>query len=300
MDTIERFNPVTNKLTKALADQTAHRTYVVAAPARAAEILGSFESASMAEHYVRTHNDTHPWTDGSSKARVIAARLNLIGGKSSSVARLLVVRGLVEREDITLFEFGPDAHHYLTQDSRDEITREMVEVPFFAHDQFIPAPAASDGHWSPMFFTADLVLFAEPGEQAFDSNARRVLLIRRSPTSEAFPGCWALPGGFVDPGEDSAAAALRELKEETDVDDLTAADLTFVKLADRPGRDPRGRIVSAVYTAPVFPHAPKALAGDDAVDVAWMPVTDALAGRAGELAFDHADLIRHTLMTMES
>ena len=43
----------------------------------------------------------------------------------------------------------------------------------------------------------------------------RVLLTRRPRHMRTFPGCWVLPGGSVDPGESTLAAALRELQEET-------------------------------------------------------------------------------------
>jgi 8-oxo-dGTP diphosphatase len=43
----------------------------------------------------------------------------------------------------------------------------------------------------------------------------RVLLVRRSFTEGFLPGIWAVPCGKLNPGEDPAAGALRELKEET-------------------------------------------------------------------------------------
>ncbi len=41
------------------------------------------------------------------------------------------------------------------------------------------------------------------------------LLVRRSPANTSFVGCWEWPGGKVDPGEDFAAAVVRETREET-------------------------------------------------------------------------------------
>lgn len=44
--------------------------------------------------------------------------------------------------------------------------------------------------------------------------SNRILLLRRSQTDSRRPGEWDLPGGGVEVGEDFAAAAIRETKEE--------------------------------------------------------------------------------------
>jgi 8-oxo-dGTP diphosphatase len=43
----------------------------------------------------------------------------------------------------------------------------------------------------------------------------RILLVRRSRVERFLPGVWGIPCGKLGPGEDPAAGALRELKEET-------------------------------------------------------------------------------------
>ncbi len=47
---------------------------------------------------------------------------------------------------------------------------------------------------------------------------RRCLFLRRSARSRHFAGCWEWPGGKVEPGEDFAAALLREVREETSME----------------------------------------------------------------------------------
>ena len=80
---------------------------------------------------------------------------------------------------------------------------------------------------------------------AVDAAVRRgdeVLLIQRG--NEPWKGAWALPGGFVDYGEDPTDAVLRELQEETG---LTGEIVRLLDAKGDPNRDPRKHIVSIVY-----------------------------------------------------
>lgn len=103
------------------------------------------------------------------------------------------------------------------------------------------------------------------------------LLIRRG--VPPYQGKWALPGGFVLPDEDLAAAAERELAEETGI--YGTGHLEQLGSYGTPDRDPRGRVVSIAYLA-LMPDQPVPVASSDAAHAAWREV----AGAAG-LAFDH-------------
>lgn len=138
--------------------------------------------------------------------------------------------------------------------------------------------SAADAHPRPML-TADVVVLAEGPD-----GAQRVLLIQRG--KAPFAGDWALPGGFVDEGEQVADAAPRELREETG---LHVEKLELLGVYDTPGRDPRGWTVSAVYLARLDEEQPVAGA-DDARDARWF-ATDKLP----KLAFDHAIIVADAL-----
>ncbi|MEF8794786.1 MAG: NUDIX hydrolase, partial [Thiohalorhabdus sp.] len=65
-----------------------------------------------------------------------------------------------------------------------------------------------------------------------DPSDRVLLIERKNP-----PYGWALPGGFVDPGEDLTTAVRREAAEETG---LELAELYQFATYSAPDRDPRG------------------------------------------------------------
>jgi 8-oxo-dGTP diphosphatase len=126
--------------------------------------------------------------------------------------------------------------------------------------------------------TCDVVLFRHR------AGAVETLLIKRK--HEPFVGRWAIPGGFVNEEERLAAAALRELCEETAIRRVRLRE--FAVFGD-PGRDPRGRTITVVYYALLGPGRgdAEARAGDDAAEARWFSILR--PPRA--LAFDHAKIL---------
>ncbi|MEU8327661.1 NUDIX domain-containing protein [Micromonospora sp. NPDC048839] len=110
-------------------------------------------------------------------------------------------------------------------------------------------------------------------------DALHALVITRG--NKPFAGQFALPGGFVRTDEDLDAAAVRELREETDLNG-DSLHLEQFRVYGEPHRDPRGRVVSVAYLA-IMPDLPRPVAGSDASDAAWVPVDQT----RGKLAFDH-------------
>lgn len=121
--------------------------------------------------------------------------------------------------------------------------------------------------------TVDTLLFTIKEQKALSyrklpQKELYLLLIKRK--DHPYIGRWALPGGFIDMGEDLDESALRELKEETNLEDIYFEQLyTFGEQA----RDPRTRIISVAYLA-LIPeeHNGQLQAGDDAADACWFKV----------------------------
>lgn len=113
------------------------------------------------------------------------------------------------------------------------------------------------------------------------NNALQALLIRRD--KEPFKDKWAIPGGYVRMSENLEQAAVRILKEKTDVDNVYLEQLyTF----GDPLRHPDSRVITCVYFALVRYEDVKVVESDD---VAWYPIDD-----LPPLAFDHKEIIDYT------
>ncbi len=93
------------------------------------------------------------------------------------------------------------------------------------------------------------------GGLAYDA-AGRLLLVKRA--NEPGRGLWSLPGGRVEPGEDDAAALVREMAEETGLVVEPGALVGRVRRGGYDIADYRCRVVGGTL-----------LAGDDALDALW-------------------------------
>lgn len=119
-----------------------------------------------------------------------------------------------------------------------------------------------------------------------DRPGRPIVLIERLNP----PHGWAIPGGFVDVGETVEAAAIREAKEETNLD---VTLLALLAPYSKPDRDPRGQTVSLVYVAEAQ-GVPVAL--DDAKDFC---IFHPRSERPAQIAFDHNKILDDYLVWRE-
>ena len=125
--------------------------------------------------------------------------------------------------------------------------------------------------------TTDCVIFG------FDGSELQVLLIERG--IEPFKGKWAFPGGFLNMDETAGEGAMRELKEETGLEN---AYIEQFNTYSEPGRDPRERVITIAHYALVRIQEVKG--GDDAAKAQWFPID-----KVPQLAFDHDKILRDAM-----
>lgn len=159
------------------------------------------------------------------------------------------------------------------------------------------------------YLTADIIVIGIIGDK------EKLLLIQRG--GHPYINMWALPGGFSRQTETMEQTAHRELLEETGVN---SECISTVGLFSKPGRDPRGWVVTQAYLAKVDFTKCKPLAGDDAKNARWFDIyrdngtitltceeteisfrlneTGAEYLSTERLAFDHAEIIAKALETL--
>lgn len=112
----------------------------------------------------------------------------------------------------------------------------------------------------------------------YDPDSGIVLVKRKN-----IPLGYALPGGFVDEGEQIEAAAKREMLEETSLEvDL----LGVLGVYSKPDRDPRQHTVSVVFVGKPS-DKDKLKAGDDAQEANFYK----LNALPDPIVFDHKQII---------
>lgn len=121
--------------------------------------------------------------------------------------------------------------------------------------------------------TVDMLIFTVTDEETqnyrkLPEKVLRVLMIKRG--DHPYMGQWALPGGFVRPDESLDEAAMRELKEETNIDNIYMEQLYTWGNIDR---DPRTRVISTSYMSLVDSTILDIKPSDDADDAKWFTIS---------------------------
>ena len=129
--------------------------------------------------------------------------------------------------------------------------------------------------------TADCIIFGAC------HNLFKILLVKRGVAP--FKGKWAFPGGFMKIDETAEECALRELKEETGLENVEIEQLhTYTAV----NRDPRERVITIAYMAIV--DLTEVKGGDDAAMARWFSLD-----QIPELAFDHQEILHAALTRLK-
>ena len=118
--------------------------------------------------------------------------------------------------------------------------------------------------------TREVKWTAAVGAVIFDAR-ERVLLVRRA--RPPMRGAWTLPGGRVEEGESLTEAVAREVREETGLDIDVRAPIEVVRVAREGYRYEIHEYLCEVRAIGARCPSP-ALAGDDALELAWVAPSD--------------------------
>lgn len=111
----------------------------------------------------------------------------------------------------------------------------------------------------------------------------KILLVQRK--YPPFQGMWALPGGFVEYGETTENAIVREIKEETGLETIIQS---LLGVYSDPNRDPRGHTISVVYI--LEKKKGVVTSGDDAAKARFHQIN-----MLPELSFDHDIIVKDAI-----
>ena len=118
----------------------------------------------------------------------------------------------------------------------------------------------------------------------------KIALIKRK--NPPFMEMWAVPGGCMEGDETIEETALRELKEETGIENVY---LEQFHVFSKRGRDPRGPTLTIALFALIRSDQCKLVAREDASTAKWWP-----AYSLPLLAFDHDQICAKALNALRS
>lgn len=185
-------------------------------------------------------------------------------------------------------DWMPDGTYQWLKDNWFDTEREQYMQDWYKFDLEYEKPYLNYPY-AVNFYTADVVL----------CHRSCFLLVRRN--GYPFKDALAFPGGHINANENAYEAAIRELREETQIkisDSKLNSSFKVQKLFDAPNRSKRCRVTTkkgrTVTVAHLFvlddnwerPHVESA---DDAADVVWVSFAD-FKNMRNQLMEDHCDI----------